>query len=44
MCLDSERIMAKPRNYVMELKCVRAVLVVIHLKLRQLVRKIIMIL
>jgi hypothetical protein len=36
--------MAKPSNYVMELKCVWTVLVVIHLKLRQLVRKIIMIL
>jgi hypothetical protein len=40
MCLESERIVAKPRNYVMELKCVGVVLVVIHLKLWQLVRKI----
>jgi len=44
MRLDSERIMTKPRNNVMELKCVGAVLEVIHLKLWQLVRKIIMIL
>jgi len=44
MRLDNERIMTEPRNNVMELKCVRAVLEVIHLKLRQLVRKIITIL
>jgi hypothetical protein len=44
MCLDSERIMAKPGNYVMELKYVGVVLVVIHLKLRQLARKMVTIL
>jgi hypothetical protein len=39
MCLDSKRIVTKPRNYMMELKYVEIVLVIIHLNLRQLVRK-----
>jgi hypothetical protein len=44
MCFDSKRIMAKPRNNMMKLKCVGIVLVIVHFNLRQLVRKIVVIL
>jgi hypothetical protein len=44
MCSDSERITAKPRNYMMKLKCVGVVLVIVHFNLRQLVRKIVIVL
>jgi hypothetical protein len=44
MCSDSERITAKPRNYMMKLKCMGVVLMIIYFNLRQLVRKIVMML
>jgi hypothetical protein len=44
MCSDSERIMDKRRNYMMKLKCMGVVLMIIYFNLRQLVRKIVMML